>query len=208
MDPIEPPSGPFSPQNAYLCPLAFWNLTNFTKWLIFVAGGFEWRTHRVVRTCLHSPTPLVPRPRFGLRANPSSGYWEGGTLVWTLPKRTSPQPTRDDVQFKIKSIQWVWKVSLWPVDTIEWYHVVASIKSIKFNPLTFFPLGPRFRDICRWDLDWQCHLAIFPHTFRYFTKWPKTGVKFLKLLRCKLTGGPKWRCFRKHLASLHENIEN
>ena len=63
---------------------------------------FEWRTHRVDRTSLHyQPTPLVPRPRFGLRANPSSGYLEGGTLVWTLPKRTSPQPTRGDVQLKI-----------------------------------------------------------------------------------------------------------
>ena len=78
------------------CTQLFWR-THY-KW----RTRFEWRTHRVDRTSLHyQPTPLVPRPRFGLRANPSSGYWEGGTLVWTLPKRTSPQPTRGDVQLKI-----------------------------------------------------------------------------------------------------------
>ena len=45
------------------------------------------------------------------------------------------------------------------------------------------------------------------HTFQSFNKWPETGVKFVKLLRCKLKRGPKWRCFRKHLASLHQNIK-
>ena len=32
-------------------------------------------------------------------------------------------------------------------DTIEHYWVVASLNALKFNPLTFFSLGPCFRDI-------------------------------------------------------------
>ena len=120
---------------------------------------------------------------------------------------TSPQPTRGDGQLKINLRKYVWLVPLWPVDTIEWFQVVASLKYVKFNPLPFFPLGPRFRDIWRWSLDWQRHLAIILHTFTSFNKWPETGVKFWELLRCKVTEGPKWRCFRKHLASLHRKIK-
>ena len=45
------------------------------------------------------------------------------------------------------------------------------------------------------------------HNFIHFIKLPEKGVKFLELLRCKLTRGPKWRCFWKHLASLHQKIK-
>ena len=104
------------PKKGITCPLCSlssrnvwgtWRLQKYSKREVWCTHymwrtRFEWRTRRVDRTSLHyQPTPLVPRPRFGLRANPSSGYLEGGTLVWTLPKRTSPQPTRGDVQFKI-----------------------------------------------------------------------------------------------------------
>ena len=101
----------------------------------------------------------------------------------------------------------VCKMALWPVDTIEWYQMVAMLKSNKFNPLTFFPWGPRFRDLWQWSLDRQRHLVILLHNFIHFIKVPEKGVKFLELLRCKLTRGPKWRCFWKHLASLHQKIK-
>ena len=120
---------------------------------------------------------------------------------------TSPQPTRGDGQLKINLRKYVWLVPLWPVDTIEWFQVVASLKSIKFNPLIFSPSGPCFWDILQLSLDWHRHLAIILHTFTSSHKWPKTGVKFWELLRCKVTGGPKWGCFRKHLATLHQKIE-
>ena len=95
---------------------------------------------------------------------------------------------------------------MWPVDTIEWYQVVASLKSIKSNPLTFFPLGPCFRDILQWSLDRQRHLAIILGFFS-FIKWLEKGVNFLELLRWKLTGGQKQRRFRKRLANLHKKIK-
>ena len=75
------------------------------------------------------------------------------------------------------------------------------LKSNKSNPLTFLPWGPRFRDLWQWSLDRQRHLGI------HFIKLPEKGVKLLELLRCKLTRGPKWRCFWKHLASLHWKIK-
>ena len=109
---------------------------------------FEWRTHRVDRKSLHyQPTPLVPRPRFGQGPTQVPIIGREGTLVWTLPKRTSPQPTRGDVELKVNFRQFVWYVPLWPVDTNEQYRVVASLNGLKFNPLTFFSAGPCFTDI-------------------------------------------------------------
>ena len=119
---------------------------------------------------------------------------------------TSPQPTRGDGQLKINFRQLVWYVPLWPANTIGWYQLVASLKSIKSNPLTCFPLRPRFRDILEWSLDRQRHLAIIL-VFFSFVKWLEEGVKFLELLRWKLTGGPKPRRFRKRLANLHQKIK-
>ena len=90
---------------------------------------------------------------------------------------------------------------------IAWYDVVASLKSLKIDPLTFLTSGICFGDVLKLCLDWHRHLAIILHTFTLLNKWPQTGVKFCKLLHCKVTRGPKWRCFRKHLASLHQNIK-
>ena len=50
---------------------------------------------------LHSPTPLVPRPVLAKGQPQVLIIEKRGTLVWTLPKHTSPQPTRDDVELKV-----------------------------------------------------------------------------------------------------------
>ena len=146
---------------------------------LFWRTRFEWRTHRVDRKSLHyQPTPLVPRPRFGQGPTQVPIIGREGTLVWTLPKRTSPQPTRGDVELKINFRPFVWYMPLWPVDTIEQYRVVASLNALKFNPLTFFSLGPCFRDIWRWSVDWHRHLAINSHTSLSFRNGPKEGSNF------------------------------
>ena len=141
---------------------------------------FEWRTHRVDRTSLHyQPTPLVPRPRFGQGPTQVPIIGREGTLVWTLPKRTSPQPTRGDVGLKVYFRQFVWYVRLWPADIIEQYRVVASLIALKLNPLTFFSSGPCFTDIWQWSVDWHRHLAINSHTFLSSRIGPEGGSNFV-----------------------------
>ena len=73
-------------------------------------------------------------------------------------------------------------------------------------PLDFFLLGALFHRY----LTVKCRLTApssnyFEH-FPLLQKWSRTGVKFWKLLRGKVTGGLKWMRFRKHLASLHQKI--
>ena len=155
------------------CTQLFWR-THY-KW----RTRFEWRTHRVDCKSLHyQPTPLVPRPRFGQGPTQVPIIGREGTLVWTLPKRTSPQPTRGDVELKVNFRQFVWYVPLWPVDTNEQYRVVASLNGLKFNPLIFFSSGPCFTDIWKWSVDWHCHLAINSHTCLSVRNGPGGGSNF------------------------------
>ena len=131
-----------------------------------------------------------------------------GTLVWTLPKRTSPQPTRGDVELRFDITQFVWCVPLWPVDTIEQYRVVASLNALKFNPLTFFSLGLCFRDIWRWSVDWHRHLAINSHTSLSFRNGPEEG-QTLETFMLQSHGRPELKAFQKtpsKFASKNKNM--
>ena len=127
-------------------------------------GSNDARTEWIANLSTISPprSYLAPVLAWGPTQVPIIG--REGTLVWTLPKRTSPQPTRGDVELKVNFRQFVWYVPLWPVDTNEQYRVVASLNGLKFNPLIFFSSGPCFTDIWKWSVDWHCHLAINSHT--------------------------------------------
>ena len=76
----------------------------------------------------------------------------------------------------------------------------------QIKPLDFFSLAPSFQRYLRVKFrqtapssDYSCFFS--------FVKWLEKGVKFLELLRWKLTGGPKPRRFRKRLANLHQKIK-
>ena len=74
-------------------------------------------------------------------------------------------------------------------------------------PLDFFLFGALFHRYltvkCRLTAPSSDYFADFP----FLQKWPKTGVKFWKLLCGKVTGRPKLMRFRKHLASLHSKMK-
>ena len=76
----------------------------------------------------------------------------------------------------------------------------------QIQPLDFSPLGALFKRYLTVKY-WRTppSSAYFVHS-PLLKKWSETGVIFWKLLRCNVTRGLKWRCFRKHLASLHQKI--
>ena len=141
-------------------------------------GSNDARTEWIANLSTISPprSYLAPVLAWGPTQVPIIG--REGTLVWTLPKRTSPQPTRGDVELKVNFRQFVWYVPLWPVDTNEQYRVVASLNGLKFNPLIFFSSGPCFTDIWKWSVDWHCHLAINSHTCLSVRNGPGGGSNF------------------------------
>ena len=77
----------------------------------------------------------------------------------------------------------------------------------QIQPLDFFPLGPSFQRFLRVKFRPTAPSSDHFDQSISFIKWLENGAKFLELLRCKLTGGPKSRRFRKRLANLHQKIK-
>ena len=77
----------------------------------------------------------------------------------------------------------------------------------QIKPLDFFSLAPSFQRYLRVKFRPTAPSSDHFDQSISFIKWLEKGAKFLELLRCKLTGGPKSRHFRKHLASLHQKIK-
>ena len=83
------------------------------------------------------------------------------------------------------------------MDTIEWFQVVASLKSIKFNPLIFFPLRALFLRYLTVEFRLTPPSSDYSAHFHLLSQMARNRGEILGTFTLQSHGRPKMKVFQK-----------